>query len=49
MHYDDVCLLGTGCITTQGNRNSRLLRDHHRPQRAAEIIYDDTSNASSRN
>ena len=21
MHYDDVCLQGTGCITSQGNRN----------------------------
>jgi hypothetical protein len=45
MHYDDVCLLGTECITTQGNRN---LADFFvvtiDRTGAAEIVYDDTSN-----
>ncbi|MEA2629406.1 MAG: hypothetical protein QOJ10_1866, partial [Chloroflexota bacterium] len=45
MHYDDVCLQGTGCITSQGNRN---LADFFEvtidASGAAEIVYDDTSN-----
>jgi hypothetical protein len=45
MHYDGICLLGTGCITQQGNRN---LADFFSitidPSGAAEIVYDDTSN-----
>ena len=45
MHYGDVCLLGTGCITAQGNRN---LADFFAitidRSGAAEIVYDDTSN-----
>ncbi len=45
MHYDDVCLQGTGCITSQGNRN---LADFFSmtidKTGAAEIVYDDTSN-----
>ena len=45
MHYDDVCLSGTGCITSQGNRN---LADFFvvtiDKTGAAEIVYDDTSN-----
>src|SRR5206468_925438 len=45
MHYDDVCLAGTGCIETQGNRN---LADFFvvaiDKTGAAEIVYDDTSN-----
>src|SRR3954447_11276289 len=45
MHYDGVCLEGTGCITAQGNRNLAdffsVTIDH---QGAAEIVYDDTSN-----
>jgi hypothetical protein len=45
MHYDDVCLEGTGCITVQGNRN---LADFFQVKMdrtgAAEVIYDDTSN-----
>src|SRR5439155_11732385 len=45
MHYDEVCLLGTGCITEQGNRN---LADFFAitidRSGAAEIVYDDTSN-----
>ena len=45
MHYDDVCLAGTGCIESQGNRN---LADFFvvtiDRTGAAEIVYDDTSN-----
>ncbi len=45
MKYNDVCLLGTDCITQQGNRN---LADFFSMTidrtGAAEIIYDDTSN-----
>src|SRR5438067_2069767 len=45
MHYNDICLQGTGCITSQGNRN---LADFFSitidKQGAAEIVYDDTSN-----
>ena len=45
MHYDDVCLLGTGCITAQGNRNLAdffvVTADKNG---AAQIVYDDTSN-----
>jgi hypothetical protein len=44
-HYDDVCLSGTGCITSQGNRN---LADFFvvtiDMTGAAEVVYDDTSN-----
>jgi hypothetical protein len=45
MHYDDVCLTGTACAATQGNRN---LADFFvvtiDRSGAAEIVYDDTSN-----
>lgn len=45
MHYDDICLMGTGCIASQGNRN---LADFFvvtiDSTGAAEIVYDDTSN-----
>src|SRR5207302_2489629 len=45
MHYDDICLQGTGCISSQGNRN---LADFFAVTidrtGAAEIVYDDTSN-----
>src|SRR3954454_21385181 len=45
MKYDDVCLQGTGCITSQGNRN---LADFFQVKTdltgAAEVVYDDTSN-----
>jgi hypothetical protein len=45
MHYNDICLEGTGCITSQGNRN---LADFFTvtvdQSGAAEIVYDDTSN-----
>jgi len=45
MHYNDICLQGTGCISSQGNRN---LADFFSvtidKSGAAEIVYDDTSN-----
>jgi hypothetical protein len=45
MHYDDVCLAGTNCIQSQGNRNLAdffvVTIDN---SGAAEIVYDDTSN-----
>jgi len=45
MHYDDVCLQGSACIASQGNRN---LADFFEVtidrSGAAEIVYDDTSN-----
>jgi len=45
MHYDDICLQGTGCILSTGNRN---LADFFvvtvDKTGAAEIVYDDTSN-----
>jgi hypothetical protein len=45
MHYDDVCLQGSACIASQGNRN---LADFFvvtiDSSGAAEIVYDDTSN-----
>jgi hypothetical protein len=45
MHYDDMCLLGSNCITVQGNRN---LADFFAvtidKSGAAEVVYDDTSN-----
>jgi hypothetical protein len=45
MHYNDICLMGSACITSQGNRN---LADFFvvtiDKTGAAEIVYDDTSN-----
>ncbi len=45
MHYNDICLMGSGCVTSQGNRN---LADFFvvtiDSTGAAEIVYDDTSN-----
>src|SRR2546423_4976662 len=45
MHYNDICLQGTGCIESQGNRN---LADFFAitidARRAAHVVYDDTSN-----
>jgi hypothetical protein len=45
MHYNDVCLAGTGCIAQQGNRNLAdffaITIDH---TGSAEVVYDDTSN-----
>ncbi len=46
MHYNDICLLGTACITGQGNRNQAdffKLTVHPRTGRAL-IIYTDSSN-----
>jgi hypothetical protein len=48
MHYNDICLQGSACITSQGNRN---LADFFvvtiDQTGAAEIVYDDTSNGLS--
>lgn len=45
MHYNSICLLGTGCITAQGDRNLAdffsVTLDHNG---AAQVEYDDTSN-----
>jgi hypothetical protein len=45
MHYNDICMLGTACITDAGNRNQadffKLTID---PAGRAEIIYTDSSN-----
>src|SRR5438105_8755033 len=45
MHYNSICLLGTGCITAQGDRN---LADFFTVtidrSGAAQVEYDDTSN-----
>jgi hypothetical protein len=45
MKYNDICLLGTGCITEIGNRN---LADFFQvtlgPDGRARIVYDDASN-----
>jgi hypothetical protein len=45
MHYNDICMLGTLCISAQGNRNQadffKLAID---PAGRAEIIYTDSSN-----
>jgi hypothetical protein len=45
MHYNDICMLGTACITAQGNRN---LADFFEVtidnQGRARIVYTDTSN-----
>ena len=44
-HYNSICLQGTGCIASQGDRN---LADFFTVQidatGAAEVMYDDTSN-----
>ena len=45
MHFDDVCLAGTGCIQSQGNRNlADFFVVNIDNSGAAEIVYDDTSN-----
>lgn len=45
MHYDDVCLMGTACISSQGNRNlADFFEVNIDRTGAAEIVYDDTSN-----
>jgi hypothetical protein len=49
MHYNDICLLGTACITGAGNRNQadffKLIVDPHNGR--ARIIYTDSSNGLS--
>ena len=46
MHYNDICLLGTACITGQGNRNQadffKMVIDPRSGR--ARIIYTDSSN-----
>jgi uncharacterized membrane protein YgcG len=46
MHYNDICMLGTACITAQGNRNQadffKLVVDPLTGR--ARIIYTDSSN-----
>src|SRR5256714_205880 len=45
MHYNDICLQGTGCIESQGNRNLADFFEITIDARgAAQIVYDDTSN-----
>jgi hypothetical protein len=45
MHYDDVCLQGSGCIESQGNRNlADFFEVNIDASGAALIVYDDTSN-----
>jgi len=45
MHYGTICLIGTGCITIQGNRNlADFFEVDIDSTGAAEIVYDDTSN-----
>jgi hypothetical protein len=44
-HYDDICLSGTGCIQSQGNRNlADFFVVNIDRAGAAEVVYDDTSN-----
>ncbi|MBK5305304.1 MAG: hypothetical protein JJD92_01305 [Frankiaceae bacterium] len=46
MHYNDICLQGTGCITGQGNRNmADFFMVTLGSDGRARIVYDDTSNA----
>jgi hypothetical protein len=46
MHFDSVCLEGTGCIAVQGNRNLAdfFQIDHDPVTGAIEVVYNDTSN-----
>lgn len=45
MHYGTICLIGTNCITIQGNRNlADFFEVNIDSSGAAEIVYDDTSN-----
>jgi hypothetical protein len=45
MHYNDICLQGSGCISAQGNRNLADFFTVTVDQTgAAEIVYGDTSN-----
>src|SRR5438445_2245470 len=43
MHYDDICLAGSGCIPRQGNRNlADFFEDTIDRSGAAELVYDHT-------
>jgi hypothetical protein len=45
MHYDDICLSGSTCILSTGNRNLADFFEVNIDQSgAAEVVYDDTSN-----
>jgi hypothetical protein len=45
MHYNDICLQGSACITSQGNRNlADFFVVNIDQSGAAQIVYDDTSN-----
>ena len=45
MHLGTICLIGTDCITIQGNRNlADFFEVNIDSTGAAEIVYDDTSN-----
>lgn len=45
MHYREICLAGSNCITGQGNRNLADFFDITIDRSgAAEVVYDDTSN-----
>src|SRR3954462_6435153 len=44
MHYDSICLAGTGCIASQGNRNlADFFEINIDRTGAAGIVYDATS------
>lgn len=45
MHYNDICMMGTGCITATGNRNiADFFEVTIDNQGRARIVYTDTSN-----
>jgi hypothetical protein len=45
MHYNDICMGGTGCITSTGNRNmADFFEVKLGPDGRARIVYNDTSN-----
>jgi hypothetical protein len=45
MHYDDICLSGSTCILSTGNRNlADFFVVNIDRSGAAEVVYDDTSN-----
>ena len=45
MHLGTICLIGTNCITIQGNRNlADFFEVNIDKSGAAEVVYDDTSN-----
>jgi hypothetical protein len=45
VHYNDICLQGSGCVSSQGNRNlADFFEVNVDRSGAAEVVYDDTSN-----